>query len=952
MLALLRRAVLPAVALAACHPSAGIVGTAHAQATSYEGYEEELSKIRAEIAATKDPGEKAYGYAQTALLLLGLNRTDEALSDIAKGKALLRPQDKVPRGELLYTEAYYFKNAQRYSECEANMRAAQPIYSSEYGSDHPYLAMIETLLADCLQNQGKYAEAIDLTRHTDAIFAAQGPEYGTQRANALLSLARALEAANKQVEAEDLLREALLPARQMPPKHPIRFTVNFALASHLLGEGRPLEAIPLLQESIREGTENPAISQGQLGLAYATLGNAMLQLDRPVEASALYDKGIAMMEEAGAQLPAATQMRNAAYAADRSGDGARGAQIAQTALQTVEAAPASGELRTALAQDAVVIFLVAEGKLDEAETAARASSEVLGRLRAPNHPQATGARIQLGWVEALQGRTSEGLGLVREAYRSAMAAKREREYARNRALDNLPMIASLSQALEVGVLAGDTDFAFEVMQAIVYSDASRAAFAVAAREAAQDTELGGLLRRRQDAGAAVAEADSALLQAQAANAPEQFQLAANLVSARSALTVIDTELDARFPTFRELIQPRAATLAEIQAGLGKDEALLVIAESDRGLYTLAITRGGAVMGHDPIRREALRGLVGAVRKGIDASLLGAGGGGAEDGSEAVPFDLVASSRIEQAIFTPDVARAVQGKGTLLVATGDILSALPLSVLVTSGADKPGRARFLIEDHAIAVVPSLAALSARSGRRDNGQSLVAIGAPALPQVAAPAAADDAADLAAVTGGRAVLRSARIDRLEPLPGALDEMQRVAKLLRGRGDAVILAGAQATEPAVKALDLRHVGVLLFATHGVVAGAFDDIDEPALVLTPPQEKTALDDGLLTASEAAQLNIGANWVILSACDTAAGDTPSAAGYTGLARAFLFAGADRVVASHWPVRDDVSARLSAGIVEASRDGLSPAQALRKAVLAVKRDLPDPALWAPFMVVAR
>jgi CHAT domain-containing protein len=174
----------------------------------------------------------------------------------------------------------------------------------------------------------------------------------------------------------------------------------------------------------------------------------------------------------------------------------------------------------------------------------------------------------------------------------------------------------------------------------------------------------------------------------------------------------------------------------------------------------------------------------------------------------------------------------------------------------------------------------------------------------------------------------------------------------LLADRGEPVILAGKAATESAVKALDLSTTGVLLFATHGLVAGNFDGNSEPALVLTPPATETALDDGLLTASEAAGLDIGADWVILSACDTAAGGRPAGAGYTGLARGFLFAGAHRVVASHWPVRDDISARLSVGIVEAARDGRSPAAALREAVLRVKRDEPHPAFWAPFMVVAR
>ncbi|MCP5396555.1 MAG: CHAT domain-containing protein [Sphingomonadaceae bacterium] len=920
--------------------SAALPEPAQAQATSYAGYEEELAKIRGEIAATDDPGEKAYGYAQTALLLLGLNRTEEALADIAKGKALLRPQDDIPRGELLYTETYYLKETQRYAECEANMREAQPIYIRAYGDDHPYLAMIESMLARCLQEQGKYAEAIDVTRHVDSIFAKQGPEYGNQRAVALITLGKALQAANLMGEAEGVLRDALAPARQMPEKHPIRFNAVFALGTHLLSEGRPLEAIPLLQESIREAQENPAISGASQGVAYTSLAAALVQLDRPQEALGFYDIGIPMIEAAGLPLPAASNLRNAAVAADRAERGAVARDMAMKALEVIEAAPEAGELRIALAREAIVPFLVEEGKLAEAEEAARSSAEVLGRLRASNHPQATAARMQLGWVLARAGRVEEGQAIAQEAFRTAIAANREREYARNRPLDTLPSIIQFSQALQTAQIAGDEEFAFEVMQAIIYSDASRAAFAVAAREATQDSELGALLKRRQEAGAAVAEADSALLQAEAADADpaEQADLAARLASNKATLLDVDAELDQRFPAFRELIQPRPASLAEMQAELGRDEALLVIAESDRGLFTLAITRKEVVLGHDPIRRESLRGVVGSIRSGIDATLVS---------GEEQPFDMEGAARLYGAIFTPEVERALRGKKQLKVASGDILSALPLSVLVSRPAERLADARFLIEDRSVSVVPSLAAMGRGKHSRKSRRSLVAIGAPALPEPVQVEFQDEASAI-----GAAVLRSGQLGSLEPLPNALAEMERVAQLLQGRGEPLILAGANATEPAVKALDLSDVGVLLFATHGVVAGAFDDVDEPALVLTPPETRSALNDGLLTASEAALMDIGAEWVILSACDTAAGGRPSAAGYTGLARGFLFAGAQRVVASHWPVRDDISAQLSAGIVKASRDGSRPADALREAILSVKRENPHPALWAPFMVVTR
>ena len=99
-----------------------------------------------------------------------------------------------------------------------------------------------------------------------------------------------------------------------------------------------------------------------------------------------------------------------------------------------------------------------------------------------------------------------------------------------------------------------------------------------------------------------------------------------------------------------------------------------------------------------------------------------------------------------------------------------------------------------------------------------------------------------------------------------------------------------------------------MAFATHGLVAGELAGVSEPALVLTQPAEGTETDIVLLTASEVAQLKLNADWVILSACNTAAADgTPGARGLSGLAKAFFYAGSRALLVSHWPVDSDAAA---------------------------------------------
>jgi CHAT domain-containing protein len=169
----------------------------------------------------------------------------------------------------------------------------------------------------------------------------------------------------------------------------------------------------------------------------------------------------------------------------------------------------------------------------------------------------------------------------------------------------------------------------------------------------------------------------------------------------------------------------------------------------------------------------------------------------------------------------------------------------------------------------------------------------------------------------------------------------------------------GARATEAAVKQGALATARVVAFATHASVAGDLKGFSEPAIVLTPPAEPSEEDDGLLTASEVAHdVKLDADWVVLSACNTAAADgTPGAEGLSGLAKAFFYAGARALLVSNWSVESQSAVRLTTGAFEAlAKDpGVGRAEALRRSMLAllVDKDHPEwahPMFWAPFVLV--
>ena len=122
------------------------------------------------------------------------------------------------------------------------------------------------------------------------------------------------------------------------------------------------------------------------------------------------------------------------------------------------------------------------------------------------------------------------------------------------------------------------------------------------------------------------------------------------------------------------------------------------------------------------------------------------------------------------------------------------------------------------------------------------------------------------------------------------------------------------------------------------------------------PDVAKALNN-LASASEVAQLKLNADWVVLSACDTAAGEKPGAEALSGLARAFFYAGARALLVSHWKVASSLAARLTTATFEklAADHRAGPAVALRRAMLELMNDRSDlwnayPAFWAPFSIV--
>ena len=196
---------------------------------------------------------------------------------------------------------------------------------------------------------------------------------------------------------------------------------------------------------------------------------------------------------------------------------------------------------------------------------------------------------------------------------------------------------------------------------------------------------------------------------------------------------------------------------------------------------------------------------------------------------------------------------------------------------------------------------------------------------------------------------------------MPDTAFELRCVARSL-GAGDNEIRLGAASTESDVKRLSrngtLARARVVHFATHGLLPGNDSSLEkvlaEPALVFTLPEQATEEDDRLLTASEVTELKLNADWVVLSACNTAS-TRLGAELLSGLARAFLYAGARTLLVSHWEVGSEEAVRLTTKAfaeLKAFPD-VGRAEAMRRSMAALIESggfAAHPAYWAPFVVV--
>ena len=288
---------------------------------------------------------------------------------------------------------------------------------------------------------------------------------------------------------------------------------------------------------------------------------------------------------------------------------------------------------------------------------------------------------------------------------------------------------------------------------------------------------------------------------------------------------------------------------------------------------------------------------------------------------------------------------------LIFAAHDMLELIPFEALIID----PSQSMFLGDKFNVSYVPSATVLALgrqrAKGRRTGSPAIFLVGDPSY-----DVALNQSQSMVNVDSRNATFPSRMVEaahergyRLEPLPGTRTEVLRIARLFQARGGiATVLLGDEAREALVKEARLDHYQYLHFATHGLLSNDIPYVREPALVLSLSSLED--QDGFLKLSEILQLDIDADTVVLSACNTGVGKYIYGEGFAALARAFMYAGAQSVVASLWSVADESTALLMESFYRYLFEGKSKAQALRLAKSDLKRTGYDhPFFWAPFIL---
>ncbi len=393
-------------------------------------------------------------------------------------------------------------------------------------------------------------------------------------------------------------------------------------------------------------------------------------------------------------------------------------------------------------------------------------------------------------------------------------------------------------------------------------------------------------------------------------------------------------------------------LAELQASLSNDERYITSFISAGNVFSICVSKKNFFLGHIPLDQRKLSTALRLIK-----AALGNPGAPSEaiDGS----FPLDHADLLTKSLLTP-VSDCLKGAKELVFSLPPDFSGIPAHVLLDplvgkyDGLNGLRSVPWLGLRYNIRMVSGYQqVISSRLRHKSNAVSprFFGIGDPIL----RGALNDGQSRIQAALRGAVPTASGSVVELDELPDTGDELRSLSKAFGS--SSLVLLREEATELGFRRLPLRSAGILAFATHGLTREEIPGLSESALVLTPETSSNPANDGVLTSTEISRLDLDADLVILSACNSAsfASDLFGREA-ASLSNAFFMAGATATLASLWSVNSDASRRLMEKFGSYySKGDVTPAQALRLAMISFLNDdglsslYHHPRFWAAFSI---
>ena len=535
----------------------------------------------------------------------------------------------------------------------------------------------------------------------------------------------------------------------------------------------------------------------------------------------------------------------------------------------------------------------------------------------------------------------------------------------------------------------DLNALFTVTDFLRGSSLQKAIAGSSARLAASNPDLAKYVREEQDLAIIIADLQRKLVElfngkmaavdAQKFAAPIRKQIEESDEKRRNILK----DIEKKYPDYAELVRPKSPSLYAVSKSLKPNESFIAIYAGLDQTFVIAVKADGKVgFTNAKVGESQISNMVASLRKSLDPGNVPL--------SEIPPFNFAASNNLYNFLFAP-IKGVIDNSQVWIVSSSGSLATIPLSLLTTSSyktAADPEllfaeykKAPWLNQKAAIAYIPSASAmLSLRKlpAGAANRKSFLGVGDPQFGLQLAEAKGNtrnvapsgsvalrnlsvkrnDENTQIAAESSQSFREDANLPKRElsmgqlvsiadnnikqannsdttkevvidfpPLPDTRDEILTIAQSLGADTKADVILGADANRKKITSMKLNDRKVIAFATHGLIPGDVPGLNQPALALAYTKNQS---ESLLTLEDILRLKLDADWIVLSACNTAAGDSIGSDAASGLGRGFFYAGSRALLVTHWPVESESAKTLVTEIFSRYSKNTPRAIAVREA----------------------